>query len=87
MREEIQSLKRELVEEKEAAEDRIVKRARLEKGPTFKKSQKNSSSFISASIMDKLGDADAALQKLQVVQRWIRPKHLWLKVMLCLNLD
>ena len=37
MRYEMQSLKRDLVEEKEAAEDRIVKRARLEKGPTFKK--------------------------------------------------
>ena len=37
MRDEIQSLKRELVEEKEASEERIVKRARLEKGPTFKK--------------------------------------------------
>ena len=45
MREEIQSLKRELVEEKEAAEDRIVKRARLEKGPTFKKSHEKQFEF------------------------------------------
>ena len=37
MRNEMQSLKRKLVEEKEVSEERIVERARLEKSPTIKK--------------------------------------------------
>ena len=36
VRDEMQSLKREQVEEKEAAEDRLVKKAKLEKGPILK---------------------------------------------------
>ena len=53
----------ELVEEKEAAEDRIVKRARLEKGSSFKKKSHEKQYDFNASIMDKLQDADTALQK------------------------
>ena len=63
MREEIQSLKRELVEEKEASEERIVKRARLEKGPTFKKKAHEKQFEFNSSVLDKLDDAEAALQK------------------------
>ena len=33
---EMQSLKRELSQEREAADDRLVKRMRMEKGPSFK---------------------------------------------------
>ena len=84
MREEIQSLKRELVEEKEAAEDRIVKRAGLEEGPTFKKKSHENSSSLMHPSWTSWGMQMQLYKKLQVVQRWIRPKHLWLKVMLCL---
>ena len=63
MRDEMQSLKRELVEEKEASEERIVKRARLEKGPTFKKKAHEKQFEFNQSVMDKLDDAEAALQK------------------------
>ena len=35
LHDEMQSLKRELSQEREAADDRVVKRMRMEKGPTF----------------------------------------------------
>ena len=37
LRDEMQSLKREVSQEREAADDRLVKRMKMEKGPTFKK--------------------------------------------------
>ena len=37
LRDEMQSLKMELSQEREAANDRLVKRMHLEKGPAFKK--------------------------------------------------
>ena len=37
LRDKMQSLKRELSQERETVDDRLVKRMRMEKGPTFKK--------------------------------------------------
>ena len=63
MRDEIQALKQELSEDKEAAEERLVKRARLEKGPTFKKKSHEKQFEFNTSVSDKLVDAESALEK------------------------
>ena len=63
MRDEIQSLRQELNEDKEAAEERLVKRARLEKGPTFKRKSNEKQFEFNSSVSDKLTDAEAALEK------------------------
>ena len=63
VRDEMQSLKRERVEEKEAAEDRLVKKAKLEKGPILKKKTHEKQFEFNSSVMDKLEDAETSLEK------------------------
>ena len=60
---EMQSLKRELSQEREAADDRLVKRMRMEKGPTFKKKSHEKQFKFNATVMDKTEEATAALQQ------------------------
>ena len=63
LRDEMQSLKRELSQEREAADDRLVKRMRMEKGPTFKKKSHEKQFQFNATVMDKMEEATAALQQ------------------------
>ena len=63
VRDEMQSLKREWVEEKEAAEDRLVKKTKLEKGPILKKKTHEKQFVFNSSVMVKLEDAETALEK------------------------
>ena len=57
------SLKRELSQERDAADDRLVKRMRMEKGPTFKKKSHEKQFKFNATVMDKTEEATAALQQ------------------------
>ena len=63
LHDEMQSLKRELSQEREVADDRLVKRMRLEKGPTFKKKSHEKQFEFNTTIMDKMEDATSALQQ------------------------
>ena len=63
LRDEMQSLKRELSLEREAADDKLVKRMHLEKGPTFKKKSHGKQFEFNATIMDKMEDAISTLQQ------------------------
>ena len=45
MNEQMTSMKRELTQEREQADERLVKRMKLEKAPTFKKKSHKSSSL------------------------------------------
>ena len=62
LRDEMQSLKRELSQERETAEDRLVKRMRMEKGPSFKKKSHEKQFQFNSTVMDKM-EATAALQQ------------------------
>ena len=62
LQDEMQSLKRELSQEREVADDRLVKRIRLEKGPTFKKKSHEKQFEFNATITDEMEDATSALQ-------------------------
>ena len=73
LRDEMQSLKRELSQDREAADDRLVKRMRMEKGPTFKKKSHEKQFQFNATIMDKMEEATAALHRLH--RQWKRPRQ------------
>ena len=53
------SLKRERSQEREAADDRLVKRMRMEKGPTFKKKSHEKQFQFYATVLDKMEEATA----------------------------
>ena len=75
MHDEIQSLKRELVQDKVAAEERSVKRARLKKGPVFKKKLHEKHFDFNTSEMDKLEDASTVLDTVPSCSGWTRQNH------------
>ena len=54
-------MRRELKEERESADGRIVKKLRLEKKPTFKKLGNEKQFEFNEEVQDKLDSADAAL--------------------------
>ena len=63
LQDEMQPLKRELSQEREVADDKLVKRMRLDKGPTFKNKSHEKQFEFNATVMDKMEDATSALQQ------------------------
>ena len=63
MKDEMQSLKRELSQEREVADDRLVKKIRLEKGPTFKMKAHEKQFEFNAAVIDRMEDIDSALKQ------------------------
>ena len=63
MKDEMQTLKRELSQEREVADDHLVKKICLEKGPTFKKKAHEKQFEFNAIVIDKMEDIDSALKQ------------------------
>ena len=60
LQEQMSSMKRELSDEREAANKQLVKRIKLDKGPTFKKSNEKQYHF-NEEVLEKLATASAAI--------------------------
>ena len=61
MREEISSLKRELASDRESADDRLVKKLKLEKAPTFKKKAHEKQHHFNEEVIAKFEAGAACL--------------------------
>ena len=61
MREELSSLKRELTSDRQAADDRLLKKLKLEKVPTFKKKAHEKQFVFNEEVSSKVEEATAAL--------------------------
>ena len=59
--EKVSQLRRELKDERESADERLVKKMRLEKRPTFRKIGNEKQYEFNEEVQDKLDSADAAL--------------------------
>ena len=60
LQEQMTSMMRELSDEQEAANERLVKRINLDKGPTFKKSNKKQNHF-NEEVREKMATASVAI--------------------------
>ena len=63
MNDRITSMKRELSQEREQADERLVKRMKLEKAPTFKRKSHEVQYTFNEEVKSKLDSAKAALQE------------------------
>ena len=72
MREELSSLKRELTSDRQAADDRLLKKLKLEKVPTFKKKAHEKQFVFNEEVSSKVEEATA-------LRRWRRHLQLWRK--------
>ena len=61
MRDEMSKLKRELAGDREAADERLLKKMKLEKAPTFKKKAHEKQYLFNKEVASKLETAIAAL--------------------------
>ena len=63
MRDEVASLKRELVSDREAADERLLKKLKLEKAPSFKKKTHEKQYLFNEEVSSKLKAATASLSE------------------------
>ena len=63
MNERMTSMKKELTQEREQADERLVKRMKLEKAPTFKKKSHEVQYTFNEEVKSKLDSVKAALQE------------------------
>ena len=61
LQEQMSSMKRELSDEREAANERLVKRIKLDKGPTFKKKSNEKQYHFNEEVREKMATASAAI--------------------------
>ena len=60
---ELSTMKRSIAEDREAAEDRIVKKVKLDSKPTFRKKSHEKQAQFNASIEEKLDSCTSALKE------------------------
>ena len=75
MRDKISSLKWELASDREAADERLVKKLKLEKPPTFKKTHEKQFLF-NEEVAAKFEGGTAS----KLLPRWRKRRHYWRKV-------
>ena len=78
VRDEVASLKRELASDREAADERLIKKLKLEKpGPSFKKKTHEKQYHFNEEVSSKLEAASAYPRSLLP---WRKRSHSWRKV-------
>ena len=63
MREEMTEMKKEMIQERQAADERLVKKLKLDPTPVFKKKGHKKQFRFNSSVDDKLGSVSAALDE------------------------
>ena len=67
IQDQMQSMKRELVEDREAANERLVKRIRLDKAPSFKKKGHEKQFRFNEEVREKIAAASDCIKVLGLV--------------------